>query len=183
MSDRAYDLLERISALLRAEQRREGAGLEPVHVAALAYLSRANAFSDTPQAVGEYLGLTKGNMSQRLIWLERRGYLRKEPDARDRRVVRLRLTALGEDAAARLAPPGIWREAGGGTALAEELDALLRRMLARRGFRTFGQCNTCRFHEARQRGPYCALLQLPLAPGQETRICREHEAPATAPAG
>lgn len=175
MSNRAYDLLERISALLRAEQRREGAGLEPVHLAALGYLARANAFSDTPQAVGEYLGLTKGNVSQRLIWLERRGYLRKEPDVSDRRVIRLRLTALGEEAAARLAPPEIWREAGGGTVLAEELDALLCRMLARRGFRTFGQCNTCRFHEIHGAGAYCGLLQLPLRAGQETRICREHE--------
>lgn len=150
--------------------------MEPVHLAALAYLARANAFSDTPQAVGEYLGLTKGNVSQRLIWLERRGYLSKEPDGRDRRVVRLRLTALGEEAAARLAPPELWREAGGGSAaLEEELDALLRRLLARRGFRTFGQCNTCRFHETRDTGAYCGLLQLTLRAGQETRICREHE--------
>jgi DNA-binding MarR family transcriptional regulator len=176
MQHRGFHLLERISALLRAEQRRAAAGMEPVHLAALAYLARANAFSDTPQAVGEYLGLTKGNVSQRLIWLERRGYLRKEPDGRDRRVVRLRLTALGEDAAARLAPPEVWREAGGGGAvLDEQLEALLRRMLARRGFRTFGQCNTCRFHEIHGVGAYCGLLQLPLEAGQEARICREHE--------
>jgi DNA-binding MarR family transcriptional regulator len=176
MQHRGFHLLERISALLRAEQRRAGAGMEPVHLAALSYLARANAFSDTPQAVGEYLGLTKGNVSQRLIWLERRGYLRKEPDGRDRRVVRLRLTALGEETAARLAPPEVWREAGGGGAvLDEQLEALLRRMLARRGFRTFGQCNTCRFHEIHGAGAYCGLLQLPLKAGQETRICREHE--------
>lgn len=180
MSHRAYDLLERISSVLRAEQRRAGAGLEPVHVAALAYLARANAFSDTPQAVGEYLGLTKGNVSQRLIWLERRGFLTKRPDARDRRVVHLRLTRLGARTAAQHAPPDLWRAAGGGSAALErELEDLLHRLLRARGYRTFGQCSTCRFHERREGGAYCGLLKLPLEAGQEARICREHE-PAAA---
>ena len=181
MSDRAYHLLERAASLLRSAQRRAGQPLDPVHLAALAYLDRANAFSDTPQAVGDYLGLAKGNVSQRLIWLGRHGYLEKRSDPRDGRVVHLRLTAQGREAVRRLSPPPIWRQAcEGSPALEQHLEDLLRALLAAGGYRTFGQCLTCRFHESRPSGAFCGLLQLALQPGQESRICREHEPPPLA---
>lgn len=176
-TERAYELLERISALLRTEQRKAGAalGLEPVHLGILAYLARANCFSDTPQAVGEYLGLTKGNISQRLIWLQGKGLLRREPDSRDRRVVRLRLTPQGRSVLHRLNPPELWRESCDG-GVERPLERILGEMLARRGYRTFGQCRTCRYHERKSGSPYCGLMQVQLKTDQADRICREHEA-------
>jgi DNA-binding MarR family transcriptional regulator len=178
MPSRTYDLLERIASLMRAEQRRVAgaAGLEPVHLQALHYLSQANRFSDTPRSVGEYLGLTKGNVSQRLIWLETRGYLQRTPDAQDGRIVHLRLTPTGRRALASACPPPLWRKAAGAAAALERpLEDLLQQLLERGGYRGFGQCRTCRFHEP---GPYCALLQVALEPAQADKICREHEPPA-----
>ena len=85
------ELVERLGNLLRAEFRRAGADeqLQPVHVHALVYLTRANRYSNTPQAMAEYLGLTKGTMSQSLLLLDRRGLIERYQDDLDRRVVRL----------------------------------------------------------------------------------------------
>lgn len=177
-TSRAFDLLERIASLMRAEQRKSGAalGLEPVHLNALAYLARANRYSDTPQAVGEYLGLTKGNVSQRLIWLEQNKLLRKEPDERDGRVVHLKLTAQGRNTLAKLHPPAIWRKGvPDGEALERVLEAALDGILTEGGRKTFGQCHSCRFHEKRESGAHCALLQVDLRADQIDKICREHE--------
>ena len=177
-ASRTFDLLERIASLMRAEQRRAGKalGLEPVHLNVLAYLARANRFSDTPQAVGEYLGLTKGNMSQRLIWLEQNKLLRKEPDESDGRVVHLKLTAQGRNTLAKLHPPAIWRKGvPEADALERALEAALEGILTEGGRRTFGQCHSCRFHEKRASGAHCALLQVDLRPDQIEKICREHE--------
>ena len=70
--------------------------LQPVHMQVLDYLQRANRFSDTPLAVGEYLGLTKGNISQRLNVLENLDLIRKTADEYDGRVVHLRVTSAGK---------------------------------------------------------------------------------------
>ncbi len=63
------------------------AELQPVQLSALHYLARCNRYSDTPLGVTEYLGLTKGTVSQSLKVLEGRGLISKLPDARDRRSV------------------------------------------------------------------------------------------------
>lgn len=177
-NSRAFDLLERIASLMRAEQRKAGVGLglEPVHVNVLAYIARANCYSDTPQAVGEYLGLTKGNISQRLNWLERNKLLRKEPDEHDGRMVHLKLTAQGRGLLGKLHPPAIWRKSvSDSEALERALEEALAAILVGGGRKTFGQCHSCRFHEKRASGAHCALLQVDLRPDQIDRICREHE--------
>src|SRR5258708_20339693 len=83
---------------MRTELRKSGAdeSLQPVHIQALVYLSRANRYSNTPQALAEYLGLTKGTVSQTLLLLDRRGLIERFEDDIDRRVVRLRLSSAGE---------------------------------------------------------------------------------------
>src|ERR1700758_2632729 len=92
------ELVERLGNLMRTELRKSGSdeGLQPVHVQALIYLSRANRYSNTPQALAEYLGLTKGTVSQTLLVLDRRGLIERYQDDVDRRVVRLRLSAAGK---------------------------------------------------------------------------------------
>lgn len=174
-SEHALHLIERISAVLRSELRASAAseGLEPVHVVALWYLSRANIFSNNPLAVGEFLGLTKGNMSQRLIVLETKGLLRKSPDAIDRRKVHLSLTPSGRAMLGRLYPPGIWIT-DESPALEKALEAALRGIIAANQGKSFGVCRTCRFHEARKSGGYCKLLQVALSVKQAGQICQEH---------
>ena len=57
-----FDLIERLTSLMRIWNRQHPllAELQPIQVSALIYLSRCNRYSDTPLAVTEYLGLTKG---------------------------------------------------------------------------------------------------------------------------
>lgn len=174
---RALDLLERVAAVLRQEVRRTSAedGLEPVHILALRYLTHANRFSNNPLAVGEYLGLTKGNMSQRLIVLEQKGLIRKVADVEDGRRVHLEPTKRGLSTLAKSYPPKNWPIVEMDASLEKSLEQILRRMLLDNGGRTFGQCMTCRFHQRKAKGPYCGLLKLSLTPVQATQICREHE--------
>ena len=71
-----------LAALARAianEQRQAaiGAGLLPVQQSILGYLRDANRYSNTQQALTEYLGLTKGTVSQSLK-IKKRQHLKKK---------------------------------------------------------------------------------------------------------
>ncbi len=51
------ELVERLGNLMRTELRKTGAdeALQPVHLQALTYISKANRYSNTPQALADYL--------------------------------------------------------------------------------------------------------------------------------
>lgn len=178
-----FDLIERISALLRSDTRRHAMpnDLQPVHLQVLDYLQRANRFSDTPLAVGEYLGLTKGNMSQRINVLENLDFIRKEADEHDGRVVHLRLTSAGKRLLQETFPPTSWRDLESVTSSASNkiletvLNELLLALIQANDFRSFGQCKTCRFHQRRVRQARCGLLEVDLDAAQTEKICREHQ--------
>lgn len=184
---RAARLIDRLGRLARAADH--GGGLNPVQRAALRYLGLANRFSRSPAAVAEYLGATRGTVSQTLLALEAKGYLVRQTHPRDRRAVALELTAAGRRAAAEGAGIGLLAEAvarGCGAeaaALARFLEATLAAAIARRGGRAFGVCRTCRYfraqaHPGAARPHHCGLLDLPLAEADAAAICIEHEAPA-----
>lgn len=107
------EMIERLGNLMRAEFRRIGAEeqLQPVHLHALLYLNKANRYSNTPQALAEYLGITKGTASQSLLLLDRRGLIERYEDELDRRVVRLRLSTAGEQFLYQAQPAQIWQQA------------------------------------------------------------------------
>ncbi|BAU47107.1 MarR family transcriptional regulator [Sulfurifustis variabilis] len=139
------DRFERLAHLLVTETRRAAAahGLVPVHVEVLGYLARCNRYSDTPGAVTEYLGLTKGTVSQTLALLNARGLVRKQADARNRRVVHLELTRKGHAVLERVTLPPAWRRAAarleqGVPDLALRLETMLRELQRAHGGRTFG---------------------------------------------
>ena len=176
------EILERLSSLLRADSRRRGlpAGLQPVHVETLLYLARCNRYSNNPQAVAEYLALTKGTVSQSLKVLERGGWIEKAADAEDRRKVRLLLTASGEQLAEDLAePPALQQALADGEPPADRLTDDLRRLLAgmqrATGNRSFGICETCRFFQREEEGFRCGLTGEGLSVEDSRLICREHE--------
>lgn len=180
-----YEHLERISHLLRADARRAdaGSGLQPVQLEALHYLSLCNAYSNTPAAVADYLGLTKGTVSQTLRVLESNGYVEKQPDDKDRRVVHLRLTETGRRLVAEAIPPRTLLN--GIDSLSEpdrrQLEASLRQLLHAmqhsNRLRPFGLCKTCR-HNAPLEGQTaafrCGLTGENLSPEAVEHICREH---------
>lgn len=177
------DLLGSLCRLMRAEQRWAGDGdLQPVHLEALTYLARANRYSNTARALTDYLGATKGTVSQSVLVLYRRGLIKREADARDRRIVRLRLSAAGRKLVADVARASLWTEAVETLpALQREqarqaLESLLRELQRTRDGRTFGVCRTCRhFQTDTGEGFRCGLTGEPLSDRDATKICREHE--------
>jgi DNA-binding MarR family transcriptional regulator len=185
---RLLTLVERIGGLLQAERRRFGAprGLRPVHFDILNYLARCNRYSDTPVAVADYLGNTKGTASQSLLVLERAGLIVKRPDPNDRRVARLELTEAGRSLCGESAVSALWESAC--QALSEEeraaaeaaLEKLLREAQKANRTRTFGQCRGCRhlLVEGTERFR-CGLTGEPLQAAETLQICREHEEPNT----
>lgn len=181
-----YETLERVANLIRSEERRAGsdASLQPVHLQALWFLSRANRYSDMPSSVAQYLGVTEGTTSKTLRVLRERGLTRSERDADDGRVSHLRLTDAGRELIARELPPESVR-----AALAEiepkdaaALDGALRTMLAgmqaRRGGRAFGVCRTCRHFGREPAGFRCGLTGEELASAETLLLCGEHAGPA-----
>ena len=181
------DLLGSLCRLMRAEQRTAGEGdLQPVHLEALGYLARANRYSNTAQALTDYLGATKGTVSQSLLVLYRRGLIERETDRKDRRIVRLRLSAAGRKMATANARAGRWQAAldrlpGHQREAAQQaLAELLRQLQRARGGRTFGVCRSCA-HFRRESGHRlrCGLTGEALGAADAGRICREHEAPGT----
>ena len=186
-STRLLELLERVGNLLRSEERAAGAvsGLPPAQVQALAYLARANRYSDTPQAVAEYLGATKGTVSQTLLRLREKGYLLEKPDNTDARVLHLTPSAKGRRLLKTIQPHEFLEVALGqvhkSTSLEKGLEDLLRGMQHARGGRAFGVCQGCRHHLAKDRASgsggtaQCGLTGENLKPAEARLLCREFE--------
>lgn len=180
-----FDLVECLGRLIRGDLRARGAAgsLQPVHLQALLYLRAANRYSNTPQALAEYLSSTKGTVSQSLLVLYRRGLLERYADARDGRVVRLRLSARGEALLAQDGLEGAWERAAAG--LAEPDLAAARRVLQSvllslqraAGGRSFGVCRTCVQFTREAEDYRCGLTGEPLSEEDSRRICREHDWP------
>jgi DNA-binding MarR family transcriptional regulator len=186
MDDATPVLLERLSALVQQSLRDDAArhDLLPIHLQILAYLERANRYSDLPIAVAEYFGITRGTVSQSLQVLERRGLLVKRPDPHHGRRVHLKPTRAGRavlhkcwtkrlHAALDSLPPGA-------PPLAEALRGLLVVLQRQNGQRAFGVCNRCVHFLTEARGARCGLTGEPLARNQTERICREWTRPAEA---
>lgn len=71
--------------------------MHPGQWAALRYLARANHEAATVAGLARYLGVTLAPASRAVSALIRKGLVKGEADARDRRVVRLSLTPVGEE--------------------------------------------------------------------------------------
>ena len=178
-SRRLAALLARISRLIATDAHAKG--LRPVQWEVLRYLARANRFSNTAVALCAYLGLTKGTVSQTLMALEAKGFVRKEADEQDRRCTRLSLTPaakkmlrndpIGETEAALEGLPVSTRHK-----LERGLDALLSARLAARAHRPFGQCQDCLHFAANhpEGAPHrCQLLGEKLRDLDAVKICCE----------
>lgn len=177
-------LIERLARLVASANH--DSGLKPAQWEALRYLSMANRFSRTPRALSQWLGSTKGTVSQTVISLEKRGLVAKAT-GEDRRSVTLELTfaarqILARDplrqlaAAVQTLPENIAVNTGRG--LGDVLSALIEA----KGGRPFGLCRTCRHfspsatHGQPGPGHFCALLKLPLDETDAGQICIEQEA-------
>ena len=194
MNESARNLLELLSCLARVMQGEArahalGAGLQPVHLSALFYLRDANRYSNTPQALTEFLGSTKGTVSQSLLLLYRKGFVERQADPQDGRVVRLRLSAVGESLLRGVDSDRRPWEAAVGALSPEEaaltsaaLETVLRSLQRGRSGRSFGVCATCtHFTRLGTRSFRCGLTGESLSKSDSTKICREHTLPAQDP--
>lgn len=178
-----HTYLERISNLLHRELRHSGSesGLQPTQLEALHYLSICNRYSNTPKGVTEYLGQTKGTVSQTLKVLERKEFLVKEVDKEDRRVIHLKITAKGKGALEKSVPAANFiracqsLDAKTRQQLAGNLKTLLGSILQAGGSKSFGVCRTCRYNRDDGDGNFfCELVRAPLTRADVQLICREH---------
>ncbi|MCB1740202.1 MAG: MarR family transcriptional regulator [Gammaproteobacteria bacterium] len=178
-----HDLLERLGSLLDGDRRSAGQqfGLLPVQLEALRYLARCNRFSDSPIAVSEYLGLTKGTVSQTLKAIEAKGFVSRKPDTQDRRVIHLKLTAKGRRALSKTVPSDLVKTSvkefsdSNRKGLVTGLERLLGAAQTAAGQRTFGACPTCTHLQKGKQGSHCAYFDVALKADELNQICREHE--------
>ena len=181
------ELVERLGNLMRTELRRAGSdeSLQPVHLQSLIYLSKANRYSNTPQALAEYLGLTKGTVSQTLLLLDRRGLIERFEDDIDRRVVRLRLSPAGERLLYESQPALAWQNATRNispnrirNAVSALREALVTLQEDNEG-KSFGSCNGCAHcQKLSQRIYRCGQMGDRLSGPETRKICWIFEAKA-----
>jgi DNA-binding MarR family transcriptional regulator len=177
-----FDLIERMAALLRSEERKKCTelGLQPVHLQVLDYLSRCNRYSDTPAALANYLGITRGTVSQTLLLLAKKGFISKTTDKQDRRVIHLALLAKGE---------ALLKQARCSELIAQAETIFMAHnpnhpelvfayalacLQKANQSHTFGLCKTCQYFTKTPSGYFCGLTKEPLSQRDSEKICQEH---------
>lgn len=177
-----FKLIERISSLLGSEERRKYAaiGLQPIHGQVLEYLAKCNKYSNTHASVCEYLGLTKGTVSQSIQVLERKHYIVKETDPLDGRVVHLALSESGKKLIDELKPLDLFQVAQAKISQHEfaSIDQALKTTLAVlqkvNNSKSFGLCHSCRYFTVTENHYQCGLTSQALDRDDTDKICREH---------
>ncbi len=175
-SERIRALINRLGRLDAAENR-DGA-LNPAQRNALDYLSHANRFSRSPSHVADYLGATRGTISQTLKALLRKGFISEERSESDKRSIAYQLTGTGRAMAGRTSLLSTVLDETPDDELAS-MEASLRHLLGEavraNQSKPFGICHTCRHFKPQQTGGYCNLLLVELLPAETQQICHEHE--------
>jgi MarR family transcriptional regulator, negative regulator of the multidrug operon emrRAB len=170
-------LLDRLAAQLQLAIRDDAArhGLLPVQLQVLMFLGNANDYSDFALSVSEYLGLTRGTVSQTLSVLERDGYLTRRTDEHHGRRVHLDLTTSGKSVVADSWATRLSKQLTNSPT--EQLDQTVALLLAAlhglNETEVFGVCRGCAHFTPTRTGTQCGLTGDPLAKQQTTKICRE----------
>lgn len=181
----AWTLFERLAVLAAAEQRQAAAehGLQEIHLSILRYLAEANRYSDTLSALVDFLGSTKGTVSQSVTLLTKRGLIERVADPVDRRKQHLTVTADGGALLAAIAnhqslPAALQASAADAKRLASLMEAWLRRAQRANGTKPFGMCGDCRHHRVADDGSrQCGLTNEPLTQAEAALRCREFASP------
>ena len=178
-----FDLIEYMAALIRSEERKKCTELklQMVHFQILEYLSLCNKYSDTPAAVANYLGMTRGTVSQSLILLEKRNLITKFQGDTDKRVFHIQLLPKGLSTFQKARPTELFKKAtailekestikGGEEIFVEALTALQKA----NNSHSFGMCRTCKNFSRKSSGFFCELTQEKLSKSDSEKICQEH---------
>ena len=170
-----HDLIDRISRISAAEHW--VGDLNPAQLAALSYLAKANQYSRAPSQVAEYLSAMRGTVSNTLKALVRKGLIEEQKSTTDRRrtsytISEKGLTALNFDTSIDVVLAEM--DENEIALVVQGLKSFVRKLLHTRDARSFGICSTCQYHQKQAKGPYCALLNVFLAPSEPAQICFEH---------
>jgi len=178
-----FDLIEYMAALIRSEERKRCTELklQLVHFQVLEYLSLCNKYSDTPAAITNYLGMTRGTVSQTLILLEKRELIEKRQDQMDKRVLHIQLLKKGLNIYHKAKPSELFEKAakileknallaGSEKIFIEALTAIQKA----NNSQSFGICRTCKNFAKISSGFYCELTQEQLSKSDSEKICQEH---------
>lgn len=180
---KTQQMLERLSSLLRSESRAllNQYGLQPVQYEALHYLSISNRYSNTAKAITEYLGQTKGTISQSLKVLEKKKLISKQIDTVDKRIIHLHATPEGMALLKQLRPSPILAlacqqlEGNEFNKINQVLTSFLNRLQSANQFKTFGQCHSCAYNiKVDEQQFLCGLTKESLSTSETDLICREH---------
>ncbi len=178
---RVAELIDRLGRMTRELQYVDG--LNPAQWEALRYLNRANRYSRTPGGVADFLGATKGTISQTVSALESKGLIARTPSDRDKRVCLIDLTAEGERMIARDPVRCIETIVGGmddrtAALMVDGLGRLMASLQFELGSKPFGVCAACCRHLTPEAGckkseavPKCGMTGEPLQGDAPQRIC------------
>ncbi|MCK5830637.1 MAG: winged helix-turn-helix transcriptional regulator [Methylococcales bacterium] len=178
-------IFDRICTIMRADERKKyaSAGLQPVHGQVLEYLSICNSFSNTLISVSEYLNLTKGTVSQSIQVLQRKGYLKKQQDEKDRRITHLKLLPAGKRLLEECKPVDLFNQTSikttpeSSTALTEFLNKTLSSLQKANKIKTFGICHTCLYFSTEGDYYHCSgsdISEYIILSAEINKICKEH---------
>ncbi|MBL4671298.1 MAG: winged helix-turn-helix transcriptional regulator [Arenicella sp.] len=169
--------LERLNSLYKSQTRKAVniEGIQLVHFEILQYLSICNHYSNTAQALSEYLGQTKGSISQSLKIIENLGHIERRPCTSDKRVVRLYVTKAGLKSLQRVSKD-LALSASDAPSVVDLIKSSLMRWQTENHHHGFGQCKSCKYNiDLDNEGFRCGLTQDPLSKTDVNKICREHE--------
>lgn len=168
-----------INRMARLDASEGWAGdLNPTQKMALEYLAEANMYSRSPSHVAEYIGTTRGTMSQTLKALARKGYVEEHRKEHDQRSISYDLTKEGAEIVRQPNPVAraIGEMSKANQAMLEQgLTQGLNLALLANGGRSFGQCKSCTHHDGTTNSGFCKLLGVSLEAGEREKICIEHE--------
>ncbi len=175
MTSQQFVYLERLSALRVSLTRQAAArlGIQGIHAEILEYLSHCNKYSNTAQALSEYLGVTKGSISQSLKTLEEKGLITRIECKEDKRYFRLSLSQEGKKIVKnmKLDLP----ETTASYLKEESLEHILKTWQNKNNLRSFGLCETCKHKETIADNKFrCGLTKEKLSVADTKKICREH---------
>lgn len=185
---RIAELVDRLGRMAHGLQY--VAGLNPAQWEALRFIARANRYSRSPGAIARYLGTTRGTVSQTLIALETKGYIRRLRCDADRRALTVDLTDTGRalienDPLCLVLRAADALDYEAQSQLADGLDGLVRAVQTAKGMPEFGPCLNCiHFRPSNENAGaescHCALTDEPIPAGETAKICVEFEAAASA---
>jgi len=178
-----FDLIEYMAALIRSEERKRCTNLklQMVHFQVLEYISSCNKYSDTPAAIANYLGITRGTVSQTLNILEKNAYIQKTQDKSDKRVFHIQLLEKGFNILQKAKPIELFEKAS--ALLKNDLTTINKEDIFTKALTalqkandsySFGICKSCKHFSKTPSGFFCLLTQEELSKNDSEKICQEH---------